>query len=171
MTSKTMNAVLEVFRGLRIMCYYFNWIRGPTKEVLFFVSEKILFLNRRKKFWLEFLQDSITIMVQMINVLWYSTLYLSIINGYLMSSLAMLSELQLNLTMEVKSHKSNHYFYFSLHHNPNHVVQLLKQNAVLLFFFPISHFYLKPFHRHKYFSNISLHYYLRFFKWVKYKFE
>ena len=119
MTSKTMNAVLEVFRGLRIMCYYFNWIRGPTKEVLFFVSEKILPLNRKKWFWLGSLQDSITIMVQMIKVLWYFTPYLSIINGYLMSSLEeMLSELQLNVTLEVQIHKSNYCFYFSLLYLP-----------------------------------------------------
>ena len=114
MASKIMNAALEVFRELRTMCYYFNLIRGTTKEVLFFVSEKILSLNRRKKFWLGFLQDSITII--QINLLWYFTPYLSIINGYLMSSLAMemLSELQLNVTLKVQIHKSNHYLYFSL---------------------------------------------------------
>ena len=115
MASKIVNAALEVFRELRTMCYYFNWIRGTTKEVLFFVSEKILSINRRRKFWLGFLQDSITIMVWMINVLWYFTPYLSIINGYLMSSLEeMLLELQLNVTLEVQILKSNHYCYFSL---------------------------------------------------------
>ena len=62
-------------------------------------------------FWV---QRPCTMMVQLINVFWYFTPYLSIINGYQMSSLEMLSELQLNLTMEVQIHKSNHYFYFSL---------------------------------------------------------
>ena len=98
------------FQGVKDNVLLLQWIRGRTKEVLFFVSEKILFLNRRKKFWLEFLQDSITIMVQMINVLWYSTLYLSIINGYLMSLQEIMSpELHSNVTLEVQIHKSSYF--------------------------------------------------------------